>query len=1443
MKSSFSRSVSLSLAIILCIQSVVFGQTPQQDITPAEKRRRLNEYTAHFGNRIRALDEQAAKYELGGIEDADVWKKIGTGDISAIDLAPSPASGIEEDLRREFAYLSTAAGFYDHPLRFLKHHLIWVGVPQYARIVNWGLLEQDVATWKERDRQLRELYGKYYELSVLIRGLKQQLGTCSGAVCDQLTAELKGVEETRATLEKQVIEVGKYRGRYGFEAELAEDSCIVDVKVLDNQTAFFDEEKKRFPKFPYPFQPGVKAELNNVRRLFVVGRGLPRDASEKVKFESSDPTLEYFVESFIADENRYSDTRELFRRGRTEVTRGVDAETAALVEKLDAIVLRVVMKSGVLPGRKEFKINGLEGSWQLRFGDDDVQVSFARGVTAEPEDPQSLLREQVEFVDEVFLPEQFFIQVTSKVRFPISEVRLLAQLNDAEISWNGSPYIIAKFVGEEDTEQFLETIDGLIPGRDGKPQKKKLYVYRTPLIELIEPVQIAPPIQPGVLYLRAGLGDKLMARPEDEFLFRTTPCLAGVLNDPSESGMTWRRALTRAATLNGYEVASWNQLSSKRATEISNVVVSNIIVKNPITAGSGRIAELLTGQKLMYPFYSWKNYFNTWKVQEKTPVTIAEHAALLLFKDAFIKKMKIASANFKDLDDAELRGLREILKRFGSSSDTLPYDFLGRVTCPPGQGPLIGCPISYALSDCYLAKTFGTNEKAGRECDLKLLSVAELKAADAWSLKALAEARALYKAAIDKALAKATAAGDKDVETLIDLVGYGYEALLPELLPRMMERGLGAKTKRVWEPDLNARYSLLNLHTLADAVRAQKDLAREDKVMVAAVLMAVAAPLVTAKFGVAACVVASAAADVGTQLTLDLAKYREQRLEIEFALGASRILGTDRLSAAELNSLSLTEIFASVAATGLLSVATADLARVNLRIANIRARLVLRKVERGGLAALEKLSKTEKASFVNFALQSEALQKKGAVRAITPAHRRALAASEMMAAEIRGRTRTVPAIPEPKKVANATGDAAVSKPKPPKEEPKFKPAAERQAGSERIPPETATAKRSAGEILADIDAQYKLRDDRSIDANAQPYPLVTVDSSGKRVTLLLGRLKGRGGFARVYELMNKGDEFEGHVVKLIESGDGFRTAAEMAEDIGLAGQTLRAAQKPAIPHLEILKAVPGADVPYVIQSKLGEGRLFKTFADDLDRTLKILAFQGREVPALGISRTDGRGLRRAVAKLASDLRANNVAMEDFKLGNLYFYKERPDGEWIAGILDVDRIIQFNDRSGKMGAIFDWFEAYVSAENVRSIQQAKRLPFRNKNAAGGAFLRRVAGAKEGPYFPDVEFFWEKVFEHKGWIDYEGGRLESIYLNPDEIEEFFPRLNDPIRSRGLDLSKPHHPRPAQGARLLLPDAPWRKRTTHVARRAVPLPQQMRFKQVALMARRWPDLAQAA
>jgi hypothetical protein len=1059
-----------------------------------------------------------------------------------------------------------------------------------------------------------------------------------------------------------------------------------------------------------------------------------------------------------------SNRKKQFALGWQEALKGLDAETATLVKKLDAMLVRVALRSGVLPGFKEYKMNGLDGSWRLRFGDDRALISFARGITSEPIDPAALVFDRVELIKHLYLPEQVFLEVRTDVHLPLplDEIRLVVQVNDAEVSWNQQPFISASFVEKKETDEAVE-IDRRGQGLPNLLVKKTISIYRTQLIELIEQGRGAPPVQPGVFYLQVKPGDKVKVKLEDPHLFSASPPIAvsPVLRTTArdltgKESLTWKQALTNAARIHGYNITDWYQLSTKEAAEITNTVLSNIFLKG--------------------------------LVRQKVKITVGEHAALLILREALVKSMEQAEKNLPEANAPPLllRGWRDAIKP-DARNEKKAWRFL-RVTCPNGGD----CPFTYAFNDSYLEKTFGDNRKA----------------ADEWSLKATAEALAKYKQAVKAALARARAAADKDVEELLDIIGFGYEELLPQVLPRMMRLGeVGKPPRQLWTADLNARFSIWQLRTVAEAVQAQKDFSKLDT---QAIFLAVA--LLTAPFMLSEAALLTLilwgldGATLGIQVLTEGYDYLiRQPKEMEFALGASLVLGADRLNEAMLRESGFFERLLNILPSAL-SVALGALA-IPRAVAQHRTALLIAKIEKGGLPALEKLSDQESLSLFNHISEAKLLERLNAGKAITKLHRRASALGDQLLAQMRAKARVnpEPILPQPKPKVQATGN--------PRKAAKPEKTQTLKAGD--LEPE-GTLKYEDGEQptakIAEVPHQANSQWQTVVNNQVKPFKL--------------GEKLGEGTYATVYELVDfnyPGCE-KGCVIKIFRKDleDVFKLGKNVVNNIkrgaGLLGDD--------IPQLKNVIHEADAATPYIIQQRRQPEMEVFTLTEDVYVDGKpVINPQTGKIKQKTHTKTykrfaskEGEGLQQAVVELAYKMRLKGLAMEDFHLENLFFFKE--NNEWVAGILDQDRIIKFAVRDGEMGVWFDWMEADFGLINprtgnrrIRSLYRTKPLEFSRVSEAIDYFRKNP-----GPRWPDEEFFWEKIFEYKQWIyfDETTNTYHPGLITPTMVKKRFPKLDTPERLEPLDVSRPF-PKISQLLPAEFPQSPKARGADRLARAA--------------------------
>lgn len=1311
--------------------------------------------------------------------------------------------------------------FYHHPINYFKHHINWVTNKDYDKKINWAALVADFDTWKAYEK---EIWDRYVEIKTIAAEIAQ-LREAQPSDPDErarIEAKIAELQKKQEGLQNKNGELLKFRGRYGFVLD-TEPHGIAKTIVLTDQLA----KDNGLDRFPYPYGKRVAVDTSGEpvaqpvddrsqgggeRMLFVIGRGLPTNYSEPITVTSEDPSISYTV---IALERAPQDSgrKDLFAEGRKMASVGLDPATKTLLNELDAVLLRATVKTGVTAGLKDFTINNFEGTWELRFGDDIAHISFARSVQSETSDPAKVIFDRVEITPYLFLPEQIWIEVRTLAVFPVDEIKLRMQVQEKEVRWNatgisasadnmpGTETITAKLVGYEPAGNIVEVRER--PEGPGRLARRMMAVYRTPAIEIYKAGETVPGKEPGVFRLPVEFQDYLCAMADDPALFRWINAEAIAYNDPSEVGMSWRHALTKAAKLNNYDVADWNRLEGKPAAEIANYVVTNTFLPNR------EGLTVLQFYRLMVPgpFQSIKRApkFHYNPVRERVAVTLADHAALLLFKDAFAKMLEHTAARFGKVIDADSRWeaaawyaaikvagndggeswtyVNESGQSFKSLSS--PWKYI-RVPGPKGGE----VPFSFALSDDYLDKTFGKTDDGRSRARI-------------WTVDASKSAIAQWKEAMQFSLTKIKETPDKDIAALLELIGPGYEAVLPHINPRLMKlRDVGSNGYQRWHGDFNPRMALARLQTPAEAVRAQSELSRLDTRFLIAMATAIAAPIVmgfTTAGSMAALLIEELIFNAGMSLLehalFEIPDAIRQRSEIRFAFGASMIIGSERLRIAEVSKTEWYEIglqilityiqgrlpaewlkaFAGVAAAA----ASKAVSPVKRAVSSIRTGLVLRKVRRGGLAAFEKLSVEDTVSLLDFITEANAVKKKSP-RRMTWLHRRAAEVGDQLVTETLAKGKAN--APTVKPVRKPPVVEAKADPGPPRSEPEPEP---EPAQTEDYEPTSKNIR----------PREPVYTGDAPITKRATPAPSATpprkfpnapppgktwrtaVNQKGETVTFNLGKLLGEGGYAAVYELLDANGRPTGNVIKIFQrqyytdDGLGFilDKGPDVVNNIRRGAEALREAGIPQLPNSEYST---NGEFPYIIQELRRDDKVVFNYKNtvripDPDNPGQFTFSRPLDPNTLAAFQAD-EGLQRAVVELFWKLAKSGLIWEDCHLGNLYFTKDQA-GKWAAGILDQDRLIPFTERRGEMGLHIGVTE--TNPIKINSLANSPKMSTYDKR-----YLLAEVWKEHGIFFASAEFFMEKMFEHKDWLFYNvrTRRYEQRFLDPKIVIEKFPRL---------------------------------------------------------------------
>jgi len=600
---------------------------------------------------------------------------------------------------------------------------------------------------------------------------------------------------------------------------------IHDVFVLEDQLARNELDE---PLYPYPFgdDPKARARGKTARTIFVVGRNLPRSFSAPLRLASADPRISLRLDAIDGAPGNVGTERARFAKGWARFA----ARSGKTRDGLEAVILKARLAKGVLGGRKGFSLNGARALWKLDFGDAEGRLDFLR-VVAPPEGAGpgggKLEKTSVAYVNDAIR-----LRITLANRFPIEQL-------DLEL---GPPEIL----------QIDLKRAGLGPATMPRAVLSLKRSDTDPRVYLSDPLHVVerddtgqdrPPGDSGLI-LRVATPSQVLGKLDDRRI-RLQPAYSAldVETSPDEVGGSFVKALKRAAACSGADVAGvdWDRLTTRKEKDISNLLITE---------------------------------FGTRSV----PVSHGDHAAMLLLRDEFIRRMKSARKQYRTIagDDRLILGLMR-------SINPLTLD---------RSAPLYRVPVPDP-EDLSTTMSFGRflflNDDLSPEQRIRpaRTAIGELVRAITVSLK-MAEA-------ID----------DCDIEGLLQLTGSGFGAVVRGLEPKLMRARYDRAHKRLKiEPDVLGRAAVRNLSVLADAVRAQRAYSRADTDYALAIGAAALSGGASAVLGEGLLASASAfAVDVavsGVSGAANWADYLASRKELRFALGASAVLGTDRLDTAEL---------------------------------------------------------------------------------------------------------------------------------------------------------------------------------------------------------------------------------------------------------------------------------------------------------------------------------------------------------------------------------------------------------------------------------------------------------------------------------------------------------------------------------------------------------------
>ncbi len=626
------------------------------------------------------------------------------------------------------------------------------------------------------------------------------------------------------------------------------------------------------PAYPYPYpKAGPEPEGAKTRMLFISGRELPQRRDDRIEIESLDDDVEYYV---YALKSTYELEASLRASGRADTywrDQGIE-RTDELMRNAppelkrsrndDFMILEATLKPGVKPGNKGLRINGVETAWQLKFGDHRATLGFARDLTLDLRDNPSLNQAEIlmetKQTDIVYRDEQIFVEIRAEQDVTLTEFEVM-------IAKNGKPVM---FNGKRELTASATTVSN------------ESYRYRTPKIYLIKkgdralypPEALTIEVEPGDKLQTAVISERVLnlQAPFAQAMVLASPTglLRAIGGKEAPEAMLWQEAVLKAAQcadIDDPQNMNVNQLSREAADYYRNFFIGTI----------------------------WRDV----ETIVKTRINIGEHAGAIIMRPVFIEQMKQTRANYaKELSDEEIMGLRRLLRN-DITQGNHPLENI-EVEGPTGE------PISLALTfyESDMEKNFGlTGEKLTR-----------------FQVRVMREARSKLLEAIDASLRRTRETDMCDVKEMLYLTGFSWDHVRRRTHAGLMKRKTISTTfnntngvpvtrmRATWVADRQARAHVNNVELVAETLRRfEREAGKQfDHFMIVTALLSLPIGIgaeALAIEGAVLGVLALDASDLAITLIQESTKQYDEYAEVEFALGASAVIGNRRLELARAN--------------------------------------------------------------------------------------------------------------------------------------------------------------------------------------------------------------------------------------------------------------------------------------------------------------------------------------------------------------------------------------------------------------------------------------------------------------------------------------------------------------------------------------------------------------
>ena len=393
----------------------------------------------------------------------------------------------------------------------------------------------------------------------------------------------------------------------GLESWRRPQPVVYGVIPLEDQLALeFFSDGTSAPHYGYPFGP-KRTVTGRTRTLFVFGKDLPRDHGRRIAIEAVDGGIAYEELARRSDADRAEIYAALFAEGwkKLEERLPADADGSAVLDGLDAIIVRARLSKAAVPGLNTFRVDGQEVAWLLQFGDNLAQLRIVR--------PIGRTGQAFEQTGFVFPGEFVRIEVETTHQLPADSIPVL--------------------VGVDGAPLLLGDGKGIPAGRD--PDNPRIYqtdyIYLDPGLSAGQAVDYRAGL--GFHAVPVRQGSRLTALLGEQGLISIPPTIgqATVFETPGDTGV-------------GGNWETWLEASAACADAPEAGV--------PIDrAHAATIAEYLLSETF------------TRSVGLETRISVGQHAAMLLLRDTFVRLLERNRAQFGRLGtDEEMLAFRRHLE-------------------------------------------------------------------------------------------------------------------------------------------------------------------------------------------------------------------------------------------------------------------------------------------------------------------------------------------------------------------------------------------------------------------------------------------------------------------------------------------------------------------------------------------------------------------------------------------------------------------------------------------------------------------------------------------------------------------------------------------------------------------------------------------------------------